>query len=211
MGIGTQEIVNSCVDVGMKEPEFYEQAGTFVLRLWSRHYTNTTPAISPTQSNLTDRQIAILDILKDKKLAPQDILISLEEDITDRTLRRDLQTLKDQGYINSEGQLGPKTLWFLKAGTLYGVTTPTINEHLKNIYKDNELDKNSTIRKFRIVQSEGEREIAREVEHYNLDVIIAVGYRVNSHRATQFRQWAAEQLKNYIIKGYILDKERLLF
>ena len=127
------------------------------------------------------------------------------------TVKEFLVFTSAEGDVNVDVQIADETVWLSQKllSLLYGVTTPTINEHLKNIYKDNELDQDLTIRKFRIVQSEGGRDITREVEHYNLDVIIAVGYRVNSHRATQFRQWATEQLRRYIIKGYVLDRERL--
>ena len=92
---------------------------------------------------------------------------------------------------------------------LFDVNIPNINEHLKNIYASEELDKNSTIRKFRIVQKEGDREVSREIEHYNLEAIISLGYKINSNRATDFRKWATKVLKNYAIKGYVLDSERL--
>ena len=85
----------------------------------------------------------------------------------------------------------------------------TITEHLNTIYSEGELDKNLTCRNFRIVQKEGERNIDREIEYYNLDAIISVGYRVNSYRATQFRIWATKILKQFAIKGYVLDKKRL--
>ena len=92
---------------------------------------------------------------------------------------------------------------------LFEVTVPTINEHLANLYAQKEIFKAATIRSFRIVRLEGTREVAREVEHYNLDAIIAVGFRVNSRRATQFRQWATGVLRDFAIRGYVLDKERL--
>jgi len=96
-----------------------------------------------------------------------------------------------------------------KMAELFDVSVPTINEHLQNIFKTNELDESATIRKFRIVQREGNRNVNREIDFYNLDAIIAVGYRVNSHRATQFRIWATATLKEFIIKGFVLDDERL--
>ena len=104
-----------------------------------------------------------------------------------------------------------ETIWLSQKliAELFDVDVRTINEHLQNIFKTKELDEDSTIRKFRIVQDEGSRQVSREIEHYNLDAIIAVGYRVNSVRATQFRRWATEVLKNFAIKGYVLDKERL--
>lgn len=85
----------------------------------------------------------------------------------------------------------------------------TINEHIQNIYTENELDEYSTIRKFRIVQNEGGRRVSREIVHYNLDMIISVGYRVNSYRGTQFRIWATRQLREFIVKGFVMDDERL--
>lgn len=92
---------------------------------------------------------------------------------------------------------------------LFCVEVSTINEHLKNIFKSEELEKKLTIRKFLIVQKEGNREINRGVDFYNLDAIISVGYRVNSKRATQFRIWATKILKQFAIKGYVLDRKRL--
>jgi hypothetical protein len=92
---------------------------------------------------------------------------------------------------------------------LFDVNVPTINEHLSNIFKTGELDENSTIRKFRIVQKEGDRDVEREIEFYNLDAIIAVGYRVNSERGLIFRQWATERLREYMVKGFALDDARL--
>jgi hypothetical protein len=92
---------------------------------------------------------------------------------------------------------------------LFDVDVRTINEHLKNIFKSKELEEISTIRKFRTVQNEGNRTVEREIEFYNLDAIISVGYRVNSKKATQFRIWATKVLKQFAIKGYVLDKKRL--
>jgi hypothetical protein len=104
-----------------------------------------------------------------------------------------------------------ETFWLSqkKMAELFGKDVRTINEHLQNIFESEELVKNSTIRKFRIVQQEGSREVNREVDFYNLDAIIAVGYRVNSSQATQFRIWATNTLKEYIIKGFVMDDERL--
>jgi hypothetical protein len=92
---------------------------------------------------------------------------------------------------------------------LFGVGVQTINHHLQEIYKSHELIEMATIRKYRIVQTEGVRTVAREVDFYNLDAIIAVGYRVNSREATQFRIWATQVLREYLIKGFVLDDERL--
>ena len=93
--------------------------------------------------------------------------------------------------------------------TLYGVNVATINEHISNIYKDNELEKDSTIRKFLIVQKEGNRELSREIVHYNLQMIIAIGFKVDNERAVQFRKWANQIVKDYTIKGWVMDDERL--
>ena len=93
--------------------------------------------------------------------------------------------------------------------TLYGVTTSAINQHIKTIYDDNELDENSTIKNFLIVQKEGNREVSRNVAHYNLQMIIAVGFKVNNERAVQFRKWANQIVKDYTIKGWVMDDERL--
>lgn len=92
---------------------------------------------------------------------------------------------------------------------LYDVNVRTINEHIKKIYDDSELESISTIRKFRIVQTEGSRQVSREVAHYNLQMIIAVGFKVNNERAVQFRKWANGIVKNYTIKGWAIDDERL--
>jgi len=92
---------------------------------------------------------------------------------------------------------------------LYQKSAPTINEHIANIYAEGELSPEATIRKFRIVQQEGSREVERLVDFYNLEVVLAVGYRVRSHRGTQFRQWATRTLREYLVKGFVLDDERL--
>ena len=93
--------------------------------------------------------------------------------------------------------------------TLYDVGLPTINEHIKKIYADNEQSEEATIRKFRIVQKEGERQVNREVNHYNLQMVIAVGFKVNNERAVQFRKWANSIVKDYTIQGWVMDDERL--
>ncbi len=92
---------------------------------------------------------------------------------------------------------------------LYQVGVNTINYHLKQIYLDGELDQTATIRNYRIVQSEAKREVTRSVEFYNLEVILAVGYRVRSPRGVEFRQWATVRLKEYLVKGFVLDDKRL--
>ena len=93
--------------------------------------------------------------------------------------------------------------------TLYDVDVRTINEHIKKIYSDSELEEDSTIRKFRIVQIEASRQVTRDTKHYNLQMIIAVGFKVNSERAVQFRKWVNQIAKEYTIKGWVIDDERL--
>jgi hypothetical protein len=93
--------------------------------------------------------------------------------------------------------------------TLYDVDVRTINEHIKKIYSDSELEEDSTVRNFRIVQTEGSRQVTRDTKHYNLQMIIAVGFKVNSERAVQFRKWVNQIAKDYTIKGWVMDDERL--
>ena len=115
------------------------------------------------------------------------------------------------GKVKLEVYLQEETLWLSQKmmAELFEVDVRTINEHLQNIYKTGELLEYPTIRKIRIVQNEGTREVSREVIFYNLDAIIAVGYRVNSQRATQFRIWSTQILKEYIIKGFAMNDEHL--
>ncbi len=103
-----------------------------------------------------------------------------------------------------------ENIWLTKKmmAVLYDVEVHTINYHIKKILEDNELNENSTIRKFRIVQNEGERQITRNTNHYNLQMIIAVGFKVNNERAVQFRKWANTIVKDYTIKGWVMDDER---
>lgn len=115
------------------------------------------------------------------------------------------------GNVKVEVIFNDETFWLnqKRLAELFGVEVNTINYHLKEIYKSGELEEQATIRKIRIVQKEGNRDVAREVDFYNLDAAIAVGYRVNSFQATQFRIWATRTLKEFIIKGFVLDDERL--
>jgi hypothetical protein len=116
-----------------------------------------------------------------------------------------------EGKTHIEVFFEEETFWLSqkKMAELFGVDVRTVSEHLQNVFKTNELKKEPTIRNFRIVQKEGSREVSRDVDFYNLDAIIAVGYRVNSHEATRFRIWATQTLREYIIKGFVLDDERL--
>lgn len=113
--------------------------------------------------------------------------------------------------INVEVTYIDETFWLTQKAIaqLFGVDTRTVNEHLLNILKSEELDKSSTNRKIRIVQTEGKREVSREIDFYNLDMIIAIGYRVNSKQATQFRIWATKTLREFITKGFVLNDEML--
>ena len=110
-----------------------------------------------------------------------------------------------------EVRFDDETIWLSQKmmAELFSVDNRTINEHLQNIYNQNELSRDATIRNFRIVQQEGTRQVTRLVDFYNLDAIISVGYRVNSVRATQFRQWATQVLKQFAIRGYVIDKKRM--
>ncbi len=115
------------------------------------------------------------------------------------------------GENTIEARYEDGTIWLSQKliAELFEVDVSTINEHLKNIYKNNELDEKATIGNFPIVQKEGSRNVKRTVAFYNLDAIISVGYRVNSVRATQFRQWATQVLQEFAIKGFVIDKKRL--
>lgn len=118
---------------------------------------------------------------------------------------------RQAGENGIEVRVEGETVWLTQKlmAALLEVDERTINEHLGNIFEGGEQQREATVRKLRIVHVEGKRDVAREVEHYNLDAIIAVGSRVNSVRAIQFRQWATGVLRDYAIRGYVLDKERL--
>lgn len=115
------------------------------------------------------------------------------------------------GGIRVEVLFEGETFWLTqkRMAELFEVTVPTVNYHLKEVFESGELERDRTVRKFLTVQTEGTRSVSREVEFYNLDAIIAVGYRVNSRQATQFRIWATSVLREFIIKGFALDDERL--
>ena len=114
-----------------------------------------------------------------------------------------------QGSI--EMRYEDENIWLTQKmmAALYDVDVRTINEHIKKIYSDSELEEDSTIRNFRIVQTEGVRQVTRDTKHYNLQMIIAVGFKVNSERAVQFRKWVNQIAKDYTIKGWVMDDERL--
>ena len=115
-----------------------------------------------------------------------------------------------EGNIKIDVHLENETVWLTQdqMATLFGKGRSTITEHISNIYKEEELEQISTRRNFRQVRIEGNREVERDIEFYNLDVIISVGYRVKSKQGTQFRIWATQRLKEYIIKGFALNDER---
>lgn len=139
-------------------------------------------------------------------------MMSNEKKLRIRNSTAEFLIFTNQAGDNSiEVKVEDETVWLTQKmmGELFGVDIRTINYHLKEIYASHEIDENRTIRNFRIVQKEGAREVAREIAFYNLDAIISVGYRVNSVRATQFRQWATNILRDFAIRGYVLDKERL--
>lgn len=115
------------------------------------------------------------------------------------------------GTVRVDVFVEDETVWLTQKsiGHLFGVESHTITYHLKEIFNSGELVEKATTRKIRAVQNEGDRQVARDLDFYNLDAIIAVGYRVNSYQATQFRIWATKTLKEFIIKGFVLDDERL--
>jgi hypothetical protein len=117
----------------------------------------------------------------------------------------------EDGQTRVECRFAEETLWLSQAlmAELFQKDVRTINDHLQGIYREGELEAQATIRKFRIVRREGARDVAREIEHYNLDAVLAVGYRVRSDRGTQFRRWATERLREYLVQGFTMDDERL--
>ncbi|NTU66813.1 MAG: virulence RhuM family protein [Candidatus Moranbacteria bacterium] len=117
----------------------------------------------------------------------------------------------EDGKTEIEVSLDGETVWLSQKqmAELFDKDVRTVNEHVLNVFSEGELEKDPAIRKFRIVQKEGNRHISRDIEHYNLDVIISVGYRVKSLRGTQFRIWATQKLREYIVKGFVMDDERL--
>ncbi|MGH9418531.1 MAG: virulence RhuM family protein, partial [Thermoanaerobaculia bacterium] len=117
----------------------------------------------------------------------------------------------EDGRTRIQCRFEDETIWLTQAliADLFDKDVRTVNEHLVNIFDEGELDREATIRKFRIVRSEGSRRVEREIEHYRLEAILAVGYRVRSPRGTQFRQWATARLSEYLVKGFTMDDERL--
>ena len=117
----------------------------------------------------------------------------------------------DDGLTNIEVKVQDETVWLTQQqmADLFHTSRTNVVEHIKHIYDESELDKESTCRNYRQVRKEGNREVTREIPFYNLDMIISLGYRVKSAIATNFRRWATERLKEYMIKGFVMDDERL--
>ncbi|MDU7306385.1 MAG: RhuM family protein [Escherichia coli] len=134
-----------------------------------------------------------------------------DKDLTQPPAGEFIMFASGDGRVRVECRFESDTIWLSQAAMaeLYDKDVRTINEHLINIFSEGELVQNSTIRKFRIVRQEGKRQVSREIDHYNLEAILAVGYRVRSPRGTQFRQWATQTLQEYLIKGFVMDDERL--
>jgi hypothetical protein len=131
-------------------------------------------------------------------------------DLTRRESEFLLYTAPD-GAVKVAVLFRDETAWLTQKALaeLFGVGVPAINKHLRNIFESGELEPGATVSKMEMVRNEGGREVARAVEFYSLDAIIAVGYRVNSHQATKFRIWASRTLREFMIKGFVLDDDRL--
>ena len=117
----------------------------------------------------------------------------------------------EDGTTRIEVRIEDETAWLSQAALvdLYQTTRQNISRHLGNIYREGELDRAATVKYCLTVRTEGSRRVRRRIEYYNLDAVLAVGYRVRSHRGTQFRRWATERLREYLVKGFTLDDERL--
>lgn len=135
----------------------------------------------------------------------------MSEDESIRPAGEFLLYTTEDGRTRVECRFEDETLWLSQAlmAELFDRDVRTVNEHLQNLYEEEELAPEATIRKFRIVRQEGSREVARHIEHYNLEAILAVGFRVKSPRGTQFRRWANTRLREYLVKGFAMDDERL--
>ncbi len=131
--------------------------------------------------------------------------------ITYEQQRRNTTIQKPNGETELEVKLEQETVWLSQKqiASLLGTEVPAISKHISNILDDGELEKNSTVSKMEIVQEEGKRNVSRNVDHYSLDMIISVGYRIKSKLGTQFRIWANKVLKDYLVKGYALNEKRL--
>lgn len=144
----------------------------------------------------------------------QDKMAKKKQEITIRSSAAEYLTFiaaTGDNPISVEMRYENENIWLTQKmmATLYDVSVSAINQHIKKIYDDNELSEDATIKKYLIVQNEGNRQISREVAHYNLQMIIAVGFKVNNERAVQFRKWANQIVKDYTIQGWVMDVERL--
>ena len=130
-----------------------------------------------------------------------------EKNVTMQNTRGQVVLYKNRLEVRLEGE----TAWLTQKqmALLFNKDVRTVNEHIKNIYRERELNEKPTIRKFRIVQKEGGRTVERDIDFYNLDVIISVGYRVKSLRGTQFRIWATNILRQHLVAGYTINEKRL--
>lgn len=126
-------------------------------------------------------------------------------------LNKSDMVIYNDGELELNVSVTKDTLWLTQKqlGELFNVESHNITYHIQNIYKQKELEKNPTTQKIRVVQKEGKRKVERDVDHYNLDMIISIGYRVNSITATKFRQWATSVLKSYINDGYVINSEKI--
>lgn len=118
---------------------------------------------------------------------------------------------EEEGRSRIQVRLDGGTVWLTQVllAELFQTTKQNVSLHIKNIFAEGELDPSATVKQYLTVQMEGSRQVRRAIDHYNLDLILAVGYRVRSHRGTQFRRWATERLREYVVKGFVLDDERL--
>ena len=138
--------------------------------------------------------------------------MSEEKELSIRNSTAEFLIFEKQAHADSiEVRYENKTLWMTQKmmAALFDVNVPVISKHLKNIFSEGELDQDSTVSKMETVQNEGGRTVTRMIDYYNLDAIISVGYRVNSIRATQFRRWATQVLKQYAVTGYVIDRKRM--
>ena len=117
----------------------------------------------------------------------------------------------EDGHTRVEVRFDGETVWLTQAqmAELFQTTRQNVGQHIQNVFEEGELQREATVKDFFLVQQEGDRKVQRQLDHYNLDVIISAGYRVQSHRGTQFRIWATQRLREYLLKGFTLDDERL--
>ncbi len=136
----------------------------------------------------------------------------LKLDKVEEKMKNNIEIYKSKdGQTQVDVNFDKETVWLnqKQMGELFSKNVRTVSEHINNVFSEGELDKNSTIRNFRTVQNEGNRQVERQIEFYNLDVIISVGYRVKSKQGTQFRQWATKRLNDFLVKGYAINEKRL--